>query len=228
LQRRKVNPQFSEYVQDGKLICFGLSEHISEERLPEWTDKVKSEMRAVGSWFPRRQCKEVTRPAYQSDFNFTNYTTRAQLRVALGLLAIRELPIKNFYARVGLAYAWIMYYIIRGTGRGLRNNRPIVMWNHTFHTKALANHPDLCKWVTTRILPTNPPMPDANREWWTRQQPVYHQYHKNVYRYRYRNPRFVKWDGSMNQPVMPFMHDHGTNVNNGTFKRNVATVPQLR
>ena len=177
---------------------------------------------------PKGEMREIVRPVYQSDFNFTNYTTKAQLRVALGLLAIRELPIKNFYARCGIAYAWIIYYCCRGGGRGLLNNRPIVLYNHPFHSRALLNYPDLGTWTLGRVLPKNPPIPDANREWWTRQQPVYHQYHKNVYRYRYRKPRYVKWDGSMNQPIMPFLHDHGTEVNNGTFKRNVATTPQLR
>jgi hypothetical protein len=169
LQRRKVNPQFSEYVQDGHLICFGISEHLCEERLPEWTDKAVGEMKAFESWFPRGQLKEVTRPCYQSDFNFTNYTTRAQLRVALGLLAIRELRIKNFYARCGLAYAWIIYYCIRGGGRGLLLNRPLVLYNHPFHSRALVNHPDLMNWTLGRVLPKNPPIPDANREWRTRQ-----------------------------------------------------------
>lgn len=179
-------------------------------------------------WFPRGKMLEVTRPVYKSDFNFTNYASRAQLRVILGLLAIRELPLKNFYTRATLAYFWIIYHIVRGSGKGLRHNRPLVLWNHTFNSKALANHPDLLQWTLTRILPKNPPIPDAGREWWTRQQPVFHQYHKNVYRYRWRSPRYVSWDGSQNQPTMPYLHDHGTEVNNGTFKRNVATTPQLR
>jgi len=182
----------------------------------------------IQNWFPRGKMLEVTRPVYKSDFNFTSYTSRAQMRCVLGLLAIRELPIKNFYARCTLAYLWITYYLIRGAGRGLRHKRPLVLWNHTFNSKALANHPDLYQWTLTRILPKNPPVPDAGREWMTRQMPVFHQYHKNCYRYRYRNPRFVKWDGSQNQPTMPYLHDFGTEVNNGTFKRNVATTPQLR
>ena len=171
---------------------------------------------------------EVTRPVYKSDFNWTNYASRAQLRCLLGLLAIRELPIKSFYMRVGLSYAWITYFLLRGNGRGLRNNRPIVMYNHPMHAKALINYPDLFFWNCTRVLPKNPPVPDAHREWRTRQNPVYHQYHKNVYRYRYRKPRYVQWDGSMNQPVMPYMHDNGTDVANGTFKRNCNSTPQLK
>ena len=42
------------------------------------------------SWFPRRKMEEVTRPVYKSDFNWTNYASRAQLRCVLGLWVIRE------------------------------------------------------------------------------------------------------------------------------------------
>jgi len=172
--------------------------------------------------------EEVTRPVYRSDFNWTNYATRGQLRCALGLLAIRELPIKNFYVRVGIAYVWCTYFIIRGLGRGFSYRRPLVMYNHPMHAKTLVNYPDLFYWNLGRVLPKYPVVPDPHREWRTRQTPVYHQYHKNVYRYRYRKPRYVQWDGSMNQPVMPYLHDSGTDVCNGTFKRNPNTVPQLK
>lgn len=172
--------------------------------------------------------ESVTRPVYRSDFNWTNYTSRAQVRVVLGLLVIRELPVKNFYIRAWIAYFYIIFFVLRGLGRGLRYSRPIVMYNHPLHAKTLMNYPDLFFWNLTRVIPKNPPTPDAHREWRTRQTPVFHQYHKNAYRYRMRKPRYVPWDGSMNQPVMPYMHDVGTDVINGTFKRNVNTVPQLK
>ena len=143
-------------------------------------------------------------------------------------MVIRELPIRNFYVRCWLAYGWITYFVLRGLGRGLRSNRPIVMYNHAMHAKALANFPDFFYWNLCRVLPKNPPTPDAHREWRTRQKPVFHMAHKNVYRYRFRKPRYVQWDGSMNQPVMPYLNDHGTDVNNGTFKRNCNSVPQLK
>lgn len=170
----------------------------------------------------------VTRPVFRSDFNWTNYTTRAQVRCLLGLLVIRELPIKNFYVRCWLAYGYIMYFVVKGLGRGLKHNRPIVMYNHGIHAKALINYPDLFYWNVTRILPKNPPVPDAHREWRTRQTPVYHQYHKTTYRYRQRKPRYIPWDGSQNQPIMPYMVDIGSEVINGTFKRNCNTTPQLK
>ena len=110
----------------------------------------------------------VTRPVYKSDFNWTNYTTRAQLRCALGMLVIRELPIKNFYIRCWLAYAWGIYFVIRGLGRGLIYSRPIVMYNHAMHAKAQVNMPDLFYWVNCKVLPKNPPQTDPHREWRTR------------------------------------------------------------
>lgn len=170
----------------------------------------------------------VTRPVYRSDFNWTSYASRAQVRCLLGLMVIRELPIKNFYVRCWLAYGWCIYFVVRGLGRGLFNNRPIVMYNNAFNAKTLVNYPDLIYWTCTRVLPKNPPLPDAHREWRTRQTPVYHQYHRTTYRYRLRKPRYVAWDGSQNQPVMPYLHDVGTDVINGTFKRNGNTVPTLK
>jgi hypothetical protein len=170
----------------------------------------------------------ITRPVYKSDFNWTNYASRAQLRCALGLFVIRELPIKSFYIRCWLGYAWIIYFVCRGLGRGLKTSKPIIMYNHALHAKSLMNYPDLFFWNLTKVLPKNPPLPDAHREWRTRQTPVYHQYHRTTYRYRQRKPRYVPWDGSQNQPVMPYMIDIGSDVINGTFKRNCNTTPQLK
>lgn len=223
-----MNPQTPEYVANNELICFGMSQHDLEEVMPTFTPKALHDFAILRSWFPRRKMEEVTRPVYRSDFNFTNYTTRAQVRVVLGLLVIRELPVKNFYVRCWLAYFYIMYFVVRGLGRGLTFNRPILLYNHAMHAKTLANYPDLFYWTVSRVLPKNPPVPNAHREWRTRQQPVYHLAHKNVYRYRFRKPRYVQWDGSMNQPTIPYLHDHGTEVNNGTFKRNCNSVPQLK
>jgi hypothetical protein len=172
--------------------------------------------------------EEVTRPVYKSDFNYTNVATRANLRCLLGILVIRELPLKNFYVRTGLGYIWLIYFVLRGNGRGFYANRPIFFYNNDFHNKSLINYPDLFWWKTCRIAPKNPPVPNNHIEWRTSQQPVFHQYHKNVYRYRFRRPRYVQWDGSMNQPVMPYLHDHGTDVPNGTFRRNCNSDPQLR
>merc|ERR1719213_1572225 len=89
-----------------------MSEHVFEEQQVQWTDKAQKELAVLRSWFPRRKMEEVTRPVYRSDFNWTNYATRAQVRVALGLAVIRELPIKNFYARCCIAYVWVCWFVL--------------------------------------------------------------------------------------------------------------------
>merc|ERR1712153_269014 len=115
------------------------------------------------------------------------------------MAVIRELPIKNFYVRCWLTYFWMMFFVSKGLGRGLRYQRPIVFYNHQFHARALLNYPDLFWWNLTRVLPKNPPVPDSHREWRTRKQ-----------------------------PVMPYLMDAGTDVINGTFKRNCNSTAPLK
>jgi len=226
-QRRMVNYQVPEYVQDNDLVCFGLSSHDVEEWMPSWTPKAKADLDIVSTWYTKENAMKnlLYRPSTKSDWNYSNYATRAQLRVALSLALIRELPIKSFYARSAIVYAYLLFFISRGTGRGFFFSRPIVFYNHRFTFRALLNYPDLFWLNLTRIIPRAVPVTTAHQEWRKWQQPVYHQYHRVCYRYRFRRPRYVPWDGSQNQPVMPYLHDRGTHVINGTFTRNVNTTP---
>ena len=116
-----LNYQVTDYVENNELICFGLSAHEIDEWLPEWTPKAKKDLDILASWFPRDKVNElITRPAEASDHNWTNYATRAQVRCLLGLAVIRELPIKNFYVRCWITYAYMLFFMSRGIGRGLR------------------------------------------------------------------------------------------------------------
>ena len=45
--RRGVNPQIAEYVQNGELICFGVSDHTVAERSLMWTDKAAHDLSIV-------------------------------------------------------------------------------------------------------------------------------------------------------------------------------------
>jgi hypothetical protein len=84
----------------------------------------------LASWFTKDKFNEnLTRPVNKSDFNFTNYTTRQQLRFALGYLVIRELPIKSFYIRSWITYFYAIYFLWRGLGRGFSLFRPNVVYN---------------------------------------------------------------------------------------------------
>jgi hypothetical protein len=164
--RRKVNFQQSEYIQDGEVICFGVSEHIFEETKHKWSEQAEKDLNTLSSWFKRDNFDAIaTRPVYRSDWNWTSYHTRAQVRVLLGLAFIRELPIRNFYVRCWIAYAYIVYFVIRGIGRGMTFNRPIVFYNQDLHAKTLANYPDLFYWNLVRRQPKPTPIPDVHREW---------------------------------------------------------------
>ena len=224
-----VNYQVTGYVEKNDLVCFGIASHEVEEWLPAWTEKAQRDIDILSSWFPRSRAEEIiVRPVEKSDFNTTSYATRSQVRGTLAIIAIREMPIKSFYVRCWIAYAYMYFFWSRGTARGWDMMRPVCMYNHQFTARALLNYPDMFWLNLTRVLPKNPPVPDAHNEWKMRQQPVFHQYHKTVYRYRTRRPRWIQWDGSMNQPVMPYLHDTGTDVVNGTFKRNCNTSPQCK
>lgn len=96
--RKKQNYQKTDYSQNGELMCFGLSEHQLTEHLPGFSDKAKKDLELLKSWYAKKD-ELFARPAYKSNFNMTNDLARAQLRVVLGLLFIRELPIKSFTAR---------------------------------------------------------------------------------------------------------------------------------
>lgn len=73
-----VNYQVTDYVENNELICFGLSAHEVKEWIPEWTPKAQKELDILSSWFPKKKADEIiTRPAEQSDWNWTNYATRA-------------------------------------------------------------------------------------------------------------------------------------------------------
>ena len=181
------------------------------------------------SWFNKKDADEVlVRPAYKSDFNFTHYDTRAQVRMALGYLVIRELPIRNFYARAIILYMYGSWFLLRCLGKGMRVSRPIVLYNHPISSRALLNYPDFFWWQMCKVLPKVPVAPSVHKEWRMRQTPVFHQYHRCAYRYRHRKPRYMPWDGTQNQPVMPYLVDVGSDVINGTWKRQSNTSPNLK
>jgi len=223
-----VNYQVSEYVQNNDLVCFGISSHDVEEWLPTWTPKAQKDIDVLRSWMNVPMDKLVTRPSQRSDWNWTNCATKAQMRILLGLAVIRELPIKNFYTRCFITYWYLMFTINRGAGRGFVTIRPIYFHDHQFHFRAMLNYPDMLWANLTRVMPRNPPTPNQHLQWRNFQQPVYHQVHKACYRYRFRKPRYLPWDGSQNQPTMPYLHDEYSGVINGTFKRNVSTAPDCR
>ncbi len=143
-------------------------------------------------------------------------------------MILRELPIVNPWARATIMYFSVMWFIIGGVGRGLYRTRPMVQEMSEWRLKRLINIPDLYYLSMGNVVPSLYPRHMPDYQWRLHQTPVYHEYHKTTYRYRLRKPRMVPWDGTMNQPVMPFLDDTFSNVVNGTWKVNTNSDPRIR
>ena len=228
--RKKINYQSTDYAENGELLCFGLSEHVMEERNYKLSEKAEAHVKLLRQWFDESMFEEhCPRPAFKSDNTaYISHVCRGHFRMILGLLFIRELPIKSFYSRAFIGYWYFTWVYHRSLAKGVSQNHPNVIYNHPIFFKTLLNYQDLFYWSIGKVLPKVPNTPSAHLTWEARQKPVFHQYHKQVYRYRYRRPRYVPWDGTQNQPVMPFALDQGTGVINGTWKRNTNTCPELK
>ena len=59
------------------------------------------------------------------------------------------------------------------------------------------------------------------------QKPVFYEYHAMNLRYKLRKARYIPWDGTMNQPVMPFLKDTGTSVIHGGMKTDIGHDPRF-
>lgn len=169
----------------------------------------------------------LPRPAHNSTFSELNHGARSKARFLIALALVRELPIKNFYARSFVVYFTLSYGIFSLFGRGHMQYRTKYYYDHPFFFKPLQNFPDLLWWTQARAVPSLFIREDTHMNWRTWQTPVFHQVHRSTYRYRYRRPRYLPWDGTMSQPVMPYLHDHGTGVINGTWKFHTNTSPRL-
>lgn len=226
LMRKKMNYQKTDYAQNGELLCFGLSEHSLTEHLPKFSEKALKDIKVIKGRLSKEDL--LPRPAFNSAWSQNIDLWRAQLRLGLGALIIRELPIRSFVSRCVIMYAYVVYFLGRGLSKGLRDVKPSQHYLQPYAIKNLVNRPDLFKMALTRVVPKVPFAGNAHNEWKLKQTPVYHQYHRTTYRYRMRKPRYVGWDGTMHQPVMPFFIDDSTGVINGTFRRNPNTNPNLK
>ena len=116
-------------------------------------------------------------------------------------LILRELPLKNFYARAfvvgaGLWYANYHWFWFSGVTAKYAIDRDI---------KELDNYPRLKELVTKRIASKElSPSIQESDFWWTLQSPTFYHHHIKHYRYMWRTKREVPWDGTYNMPILPY------------------------
>ena len=203
---------------NGEQICFGISEHLVQEYFPTLSQRARRDIQSVYGLMFTTKDLALQRPAGDSTAYPGIYNQRFMIQTIIGLLALRELPIKNFYYRSIVFWLGFHWGVERLWGRHIFGKRPLTLYNHEFYFKQLINFPDLFAWSIGRTVPTYYIRENPHIMWSANQKPVHVQYHKNVYRYRYRNPRYVPWDGTMSQPIMPYINEMGTGVINGYWK----------
>jgi len=117
-------------------------------------------------------CEEMIRPVRKSTFNELRDYPRTVLRCGLLYMIIRELPIKNFFARSMLGLMYYIYVICRFNGRLLLNEESYYA-NH-FQTRNLYNYPMLKLLVCGRLPSKDPPVMQQDIEWRLFNNPCYY------------------------------------------------------
>ena len=126
---------------------------MTETSNSRFTEKAEREIAIMKSWFRKDRLNEfLPRPASKSDFDQTAYAQRGKLRVALGYLLIRELPVKSFYIRSWIMHFYVLYFLVQNVGRGFFSKRPTMLYNHEFFMRPFQNYPDLFYWSLGKVV----------------------------------------------------------------------------
>lgn len=137
-----------------------------------------------------------------SDYDYTKQDNLKLLKIAAWVLLLRELPLRHFYARcfvVGVSLYYMNHHWWWEFGR-----RPIYYMNER-DQREFDNYPRLKEIVTKRIASkvSSPTIMEGDL-WWMAQSPVFYHHHIKHYRYMWRHRREVAWDGTYNQPIVPY------------------------
>lgn len=136
---------------------------------------------------------------------------------------LRELPLKNFYARaaiIGFTYFYLVKVHWNFFPSDKNNNVPYYYMNK-YDENEFENFPMLKDLVTSkRRAKVNNPGQLESDLWYNQQFQSHYMNHFKHYRYIFRNRRVVPWDGTFNQPVFPYINnnDRTSFVHNGTME----------
>jgi hypothetical protein len=233
LMRKKVYYQNAhgekldkDFVLNGYKTTFGIFSKEFQERRYKMSDKLKEQVLYVESVVkdPKNFDKFFSRYHSQTDYHNPEYNRRF-FQILFAALVIRELPLKHFYARAFVVGFFTTYMVFK-TWK-YNNNQALPSYYHNWReSNDFANYPMLYSLVMTRINnKIRSPSVLESDHWYQNQMPVFYQHHFKHYRYVFRNRRVVPWDGTMNQPVFPFMccNNRSGFVSNGTLE---ATEPK--
>jgi hypothetical protein len=137
-----------------------------------------------------------------SDYDYTKQDNLKLLKIATWVMILRELPLRHFYARcfvVGVSLYYMNHHWWQEFGR-----HPVYYMNDR-DKREFDNYPRLKEIVTKRIANkvASPTILEGDL-WWMAQSPVFYHHHVKHYRYMWRHRREVAWDGTYNQPIVPY------------------------
>lgn len=158
-----------------------------------------------------------------TDYNYNWQKEKDTLKVITLWLALRELPLRHFYARAAVM-AFVLHYLVQGNWKTLTFLVPVQTQDTALYYfgrqdhQLFQNYPLLQNYTLhKRVTKTDTPGQLESEYWNVKQfQPFYMNHYKN-FRYVFRNRRVVPWDGTFNQPIYPYLdnNDRTLFVHNG-------------
>lgn len=238
-----------DFVLNGIKTTFGIFTKKYNEKVFTPSDKLKKQQDYVSSFYYNFLCAililiffislyiqlanlinspryaEIKNARYHSysDFDQSRQEYATLGKFALYCLIIRELPLKNFYARsfvVGFTFFYLVIHNWKIFPHLLTEN-PAFYYKSKYDEQILDNYPLIRQFLEQKRISNknNPGLPED--EVWNKSQykTFYHHHFKN-YRYIFRTRRVVPWDGTFNQPVIPYLdnNDRSGLVHNGCME----------
>lgn len=156
-----------------------------------------------------------------SSYDQTYEDTKRIGKLFLLWAILRELPMKNFYARATVMGGFYLYLAIESWKcvPFFKPENAAHYYYNKYDKQYLDNYPMVKEYITKRVISNrvNPGLPES--ELWNENQfPSFYMHHIKSYRYILRNRRVVPWDGTFNQPIFPYTsnNDRSGIVHNGT------------
>lgn len=218
LMRKKIYYQNSfgaqgekDFIIDGTKASFGIFTKEFKERVFKNSDLLNKQLKYLEDLSHSEKVASLKNARYHSstDYDYTYQGVKSFGKVAAMWLILRELPLKNFYARSAVTFFFFWYLAHQNWKNfpGISNlpeERPLFYPNKQ-DLDLFSNYPLLEDLVTgkrvTKVL--NPGFMEAEI-WNINQFQPYYLHHFKHYRYVFRNRRVVPWDGTFNQPIYPY------------------------
>jgi hypothetical protein len=158
-----------------------------------------------------------------TDYDYSYADVKRDMKFILLLLVLRELPLKNFYARSAIVFFVIYYYAhhnwktIPWFGYTSKEDLPLY-YPSKLDLNLFENYPLLQNYLSRkRVTKIDSPGATESELWNINQFQPHYMHHFKHYRYIFRNRRVVPWDGTFNQPIYPYLNnnDRSAFVHNG-------------